>query len=145
MNATARLHLLKLSAGCDSLDTLKAWQAERRRVHGRLFHRTRMMPRRGDALLAGGSIYWVIKGLITARQALLGICPVVDSDGGKATHLILDPMLVRTVPRAQRAFQGWRYLRPEDAPGDLVAGDGSEGLAEMPEAMLAELKDLCLI
>jgi len=103
------------------------------------------MPRRGDALLSGGSIYWVIKGLITARQTLLEICPVVESDGGKATHLILDPLLVRTVPRAQRAFQGWRYLRPENAPGDLAASDGSGGLAEMPEAMLAELKELCLI
>ena len=65
------LHLLKLSAGCDSLETLEMWQREREQQYGRRFHRTRMMPRRRDELLADGSIYWVIKGFIQARQRIL--------------------------------------------------------------------------
>ncbi len=140
-----RLHLIKLSAGCDGLETLRAWQAERLRRHGRLYHRTRMMPRRREALLAGGSIYWVIRGLVTARQRLIDIVPVVESDGGSATHLILDPELVRTEPRSQRIFQGWRYLLPADTPPDLGEDAAVGGFADMPAELLAELRSLGLI
>ena len=140
-----RLHLIKLSAGCDGLETLRAWQAGRLRRHGRLYHRTRMMPRRRQELLAGGSIYWVIRGLVTARQRLIDMAPVVESDGGSAAHLILDPELVRTEPRGQRIFQGWRYLVPADAPPDLGEDAAVGGLADMPAELLAELRSLGLI
>ncbi len=145
-----RQHILKLSAGCDSLATLQGWQADRQRLHGYLFHRTRMMPQRKDALLAGGSIYWVIRGQITVRQALLDLRPVLDEDGRKATHFILDPRLVRTLPRAQRAFQGWRYLDPADAPPDLDAAEASDGdgpprRGVLPAELQAELRALGLL
>ena len=137
------LHLIKLSVGTEDLEDMRRWQAARLRTSGRLFHRTRMMPRRRDELLAGGSIYWVVRGQVLARQLLAGIEPVVDADGRPDTHLLLDPRLVATVPRPHRPFQGWRYLAAEDAPGDLA--DLPEGARDMPPAMAAELRALGLL
>lgn len=137
------LHLIKLSVGSDSVESLARWQAERRRANGRLWHGTRMMPRRGAALLDGGSIYWVIRGLVQARQRLLGLERVPDADGRAYTRLLLAPELVRVAPRAQRPFQGWRYLAPEDAPPDL--GAAGEGGDDLPAALLAELRQLGIL
>lgn len=137
------LHLIKLSVGTEDVDDLRRWYAKRLAETGRVFHRTRMMPRRRAELLDGGSIYWVIKGLVSARQRLVGIERIVYSDGTPATELVLDPELVRTVPTPHRPFQGWRYLKPEDAPRDLTEMPGGAG--EMPPEMLAELRQLGLM
>ena len=137
------LNLIKLAVGAEDLDSVARFQARRRRELGRLLHFTRMMPRRRDELLDGGSIYWVIRGLVRARQRILDIEAVTDREGRAMTALVLDPELVRTEPRSQRAFQGWRYLTAEQAPQDL--GPGTEGLAEMPPEMLAELRALGLL
>ncbi len=137
------LHLIKLSVGTEDVEDLAAWQSRRRARTGRVYHRTRMTPRRREELLDGGSIYWVIKGQVRARQRLLDIEAVVDEQGRADNHLILGEKLVRTVPRAHRPFQGWRYLAPEDAPKDLDAlGDG---LADIPADMAAELHELGLL
>jgi hypothetical protein len=140
------VNLLKLCVGCDSVEDLVAWQAERareRRAAGedpRPFHVTRMWPRRAEALLAGGSLYWVIRGRVLARQRILALEPRQGADGVERCLLRLDPIVVRTLPQPRRAFQGWRYLRPEDAPGDLA------GLAEVPSSLppglVAELADI---
>jgi hypothetical protein len=142
----AVVHLLKLCVGCDSVEELISWQAERaaeRRAAGedpRPFHVTRMWPKRAEALLAGGSLYWVIKGRVLARQRLLGLEPRRGADGIERCLLRLDPAVVRTLPQPRRAFQGWRYLRHEDAPCDLA------GLAilpsTLPPGLLAELADI---
>ena len=137
------LNLIKLAVGAEDLESVARFQARRRRELGRLLHLTRMMPRRRDELLDGGSIYWVIRGLVRARQRILDIEAVTDREGRAMTALVLDPELVRTEPRSQRAFQGWRYLTAEQAPRDL--GRADEGLAEMPPEMLAELRALGLI
>ncbi len=137
------LHLIKLAVGSDSVETLAGWQASRRAKFGRLAHQTRMMPRRSSELLEGGSIYWVIKGLIQARQRLLAIERCTDHEGRPSTLLILDPELVRTVATPQRMFQGWRYLPADSAPADLDPGAGD--LQEMPPEMAAELRSLGLI
>ncbi len=137
------LNLIKLAVGAEDLESVARFQARRRRELGRLLHFTRMMPRRRDELLDGGSIYWVVRGLVRARQRILDIEAVTDREGRAMTALVLDPDLVRTEPRSQRAFQGWRYLTAEKAPRDL--GQGAEGLAEMPPEMLAELRSLGLI
>lgn len=137
------VHLIKLSAGCEAVEQLESWQAARRRAHGRVFHATRMRPRREAELLDGGSIYWVIKGEIRVRQALLGIERKTGEDGISRALLRLEPGLIRTVPRAQRAFQGWRYLAAADAPPDLTAG--GEDLGDMPLEMRAELRSLGLL
>ncbi len=137
------LHLIKLSAGCQAVEQLEVWQRERLRAQGRLFHRTRMMPRRAEAVLDGGSIYWVIKGEVRARQAIVGIERETGEDGISRALLLLRQGLIRTLPQGRRAFQGWRYLEPGDAPADLAAGQ--EDFAGMPAEMRAELRQLGLL
>jgi hypothetical protein len=139
----AGLHLIKLSVGTESVEDLRRWQARRLRLSGRVFHQTRMMPRRADELLRGGSIYWVIKGMVQARQGLRAIEPRADAEGRRSTLLVLEPELHRVVPTPHRAFQGWRYLKPEDAPPDL--GTAAGDLPDMPLEMIAELRALGLL
>ena len=137
------LHLLKLAVGIEDLDHLTSVQETRRRRFGATYHQTRMIPRRIDELCDGGSIYWVVRGVIRARQAILEIETARDQEGRRCARLRLDQALIRTVPRPQRAFQGWRYLAPADAPQDLAA-DAAAG-EEMPPEIWAELRTLGLL
>jgi len=137
------VHLLKLSVGSASIETLSAWQAQRLAKLGKLFHRTRHAPRRADEVLNGGSIYWVIQHFVIVRQRIIGIEPAHDPDGTRCCHLMLDPELVRTRPQPRRPHQGWRYLDPADAPPDVGAVADLEN--EPPPAMAAELRSLGLI
>ena len=138
-NNKSALHLVKLSVGSESVEGLEEWQALRRAEREaagedtRPRHVTRMTPKRGDELLAGGSIYWVIKRNIVARQKIVALEPVVGEDGISRCAIILDPTLVRTEHRPKRPFQGWRYLTAADAPSDLT--EEGEALAEMPGEM----------
>lgn len=143
------LHIIKLCVGVDAIAELADWQKRRvetLRASGAkpdLFHRTRQMPRRRDELLDGGSLYWVIKGVVQVRQRLLDLRAVTADDGTPNCHFILDPKLVATRPQPRRAFQGWRYLDPADAPPDL-AGSGSD-IEALPPEMRAELSELGLL
>ncbi len=143
------LHLIKLCVGIENIPHLverQAWRLEQLRSSEgveELRHRTRQMPRRGDELCDGGSIYWVIKGVVQVRQRLLALNAVRGDDGIARCDLILDPQLVATRPRPRRAFQGWRYLDPQDAPADLVLRGA--GLDEMPAKMKQELIELGLL
>src|SRR5690606_17861800 len=109
-----------------------------------LFHRTFMMPKRREELLDGGSIYWVIKGVVQARQRLLDLREGTRPDGTPCTLLILDRKLVEVRPVPRRAFQGWRYLAAEDAPADLTGGRRGD-LDEMPAKLRRELAELGLL
>src|SRR5271157_1516801 len=136
------LHLIKLCVGAESIADLQAWiQARRKQTPGVHAHVTRMTPKRGAELLDGGSLYWVIKGQLCARQKLVGLENFVDTDGIGRCALQLDDEVVAVSPRPWRAFQGWRYLDAADAPADL----GASGAAEMPEALRRELSDLGLL
>ena len=135
------VHLKKLSVGSDSLDTLKSWQALRLAETGRLMHVTRNRPRRADEILDGGSIYWIIKGVMIARQKIIDLAEIQRADGRPACGLVLSSELVATTPTKMRIFQGWRYLEAEDAPADLIgAADES-----MPPALAAELRALGIL
>lgn len=122
------LHLIKLAVGAESLQDLSDWQTQRWKAQQaagqppRLTHTTRMVPKRVDELLAGGSIFWVIKGFVLGRQRLQGIEPFRDGEGIARCHLVYDRLLVPVSPRPKRAFQGWRYLEPKEAPPDLPQG-----------------------
>src|SRR5262245_48211345 len=125
------LHLIKLCVGADSIEDLAAWQKERLaslRKAGekpRLYHTTFQTPKRQAELLDSGSIYWVIKGVVQVRQRLLGFEDGHKEDGSPCCLLIYDRALVPVRPVPRRAFQGWRYLKTEDAPPDLGSGTGS--------------------
>lgn len=142
------LHLLKLCVGVDAIEDLQAWidfRLEEKRARGEAaeqYHTTRMIPTRREELLDGGSLYWVIKGAIQARQHLVDIRPFTDAAGVKRCQLVLEPVLHPTRPQPRRPFQGWRYLTPDDAPPDIrkLSGGG-----DIPETMRRELAELCLI
>jgi hypothetical protein len=143
------LHLIKLCVGCDSIQDLEEW-IEENRVHAarlrRPFeqtHTTRMVPKRMEEIVGGGSLYWVIKGQVACRQRLLAIRPFTDGEGIGRCRLVLEPVVVPVEPRPYRAFQGWRYLDGKDAPRDLGRGQGD--LAQMPEQMRRDLADLGLL
>ena len=142
------LHLIKLCVGADSVEDLEAWIAHRldlRRAANEPSHHvhvTRMQPKRADELLSGGSLYWVIKGNVQARQKLVGIEPFTDNEGIGRCRLVLDPELVRTRWQPKRPFQGWRYLKDEDKPADLGDDDGIE---DLPPDLRGELASLGLL
>jgi hypothetical protein len=133
--------MLKLAVGIGDLDELRRVRAARLKERGGNWVYTRNQPRRAEELLAGGSIYWVIRGQIRVRQRVLGFEPRRDENGRRYCLIVVDPQLVPTLYRAWRPFQGWRYLLPEDAPPDRIGG-----AAEPPPAeMLAELRALGLL
>jgi hypothetical protein len=141
------LHLIKLCVGCDSLTDLADWQKKRlkeKKARGQkaeLVHVTRQMPKRAGELLDGGSLYWVIKGQIAARQALKELRPMTVK-GVAHCGLVYDKKLIPVRPRPRSAFQGWRYFEPADAPPDLVAAKGDRNL---PESLRRELAALGLL
>jgi len=142
------LDLIKLCVGADSLEDLREWMAARfreaeRRGARRHAHVTRMTPKRARELLDDGSLYWVIKGQIAARQRLLDVEPFRDADGIGRCRLWLDGDVIAVAPRPMRAFQGWRYYDPKDAPPDL--DESQPGLAAMPETLRRELATLGLL
>ena len=141
------LHIIKLCVGCDSLFELAGWQKQRlkeKRAKGQkpeLIHVTRMTPKRADEVLAGGSLYWVIKGQIAARQKLLEFRDV-KKNGVPHCGLVYDKELVPVVARPRRAFQGWRYLEAPDATPDLAR---TRGAKDLPESLQRELAALGLL
>ena len=143
------LHLIKLAVGCDSVKELKEWIAERMQTAKKKglpqhhIHITRMVPKRDAEILAGGSLYWVIKGEIAAREKIIGIEPFRDKDGIGRCRVVLDGKVKLVQPRPYRAFQGWRYLPPNDAPPDLDRA--APGARHMPETMRRELRELGLL
>ncbi len=143
------LHLVKLSVGTDSVADLEDWiklklkERKRRGQKPERVHTTRMVPKRAEELIDGGSIYWVIKGQIMCRERILAITPFKDKDGIGRCKLVLDPKCVLVEPRPRQAFQGWRYLEDKEAPRDLAKA--APGAAAMPEQMRRELRELGLL
>jgi hypothetical protein len=94
-------------------------------------------------LLAGGSLYWVIRGEIAAREKIIAIEPFRDRDGIGRCRLVMQPKVVAVLPRPMRPFQGWRYFIHSDVPPDLKSAGA--GIAAMPEPLRRELRDLGLL
>jgi hypothetical protein len=140
------LHLIKLAVGPKDVAALERGQAQRASSAEGLRHVTRMTPKRAPEILEGGSIYWVVAGILCVRQRILAIEPVKRADGTAASALILQPGLVRVQSRPVKAFQGWRYLAAEDAPPDLREGDvAAEGIEALPPKLRRELAMLGLL
>jgi len=143
------LNLIKLCVGCDSVRELEGWIKQRlkdKRSRGEKpehIHRTRMVPKRAEELIDGGSLYWVIRGEIACRQRIRDVRPFRDKDGVGRCGIVLDPKVVLVAPRPFRAFQGWRYLAAKDAPRDLEKA--APGAVAMPEKLRRELRELGLM
>lgn len=142
------VHMIKLCVGTDTVGDLAKWQVSRiaaateAGTDSRLKHITRNTPKRAREVTDGGSLYWVVCGVIRVRQLITAIEPHERDDGRPACALILAPQLVRTQPRGFRAFQGWRYFPVEDAPPDIPKGFDAD---DVPADMAAELRGLGLI
>ena len=137
------IHLVKLCVGADDISDLVNWQSQLQARYNRVFHTTRMVPKRQADLLEGGSLYWVIKRQIRVRQHITDIEEFVDGQGIRRCHLHLNPELVHTRLQARRPFQGWRYLTPQDAPIDAL--NNIEVDDDMPEDMRSELTEMGLL
>ena len=143
------LHLIKLCVGAESVDDLVHWQEKRsrdRKMQGldpRPRHVTRMWPKRDGELLDGGSLYWVFKGAVLARQKIEALDEVIGEDGIRRCAIVMSPEIVRVETRPRRPFQGWRYLTDKDAPPDLPAGAGGE--AGLPPDLALALNGLGVI
>lgn len=136
------VNLLKLCVGAEKVEDLTDWQASARAKgpDGLPRHVTRMWPKRSEEILNGGSLYWVFKGVILARQRIVRLDEVDRGDGIARCALVLDPEVHRTEAVPKRPFQGWRYLESKDAPRDLPKGRrGAEDLPPRLEAALAEI------
>lgn len=140
------LHLIKLSVGPKDVAQLAALQQERLRTDPPLRAWTRMFPKRAREVTEGGSIYWVVAGFVRVRQRILEIREESWDDGAPCAALVLDPLLVPVEARPMKPFQGWRYLRPEEAPPDLAQDrPAARGLERLPPRLRRDLAELCLI
>ncbi|KCZ54817.1 hypothetical protein HY29_12900 [Hyphomonas beringensis] len=130
------IHMVKLCVGAEDIEDLENWQARLMKQGREPFHHTRMMPKQKDQLMDGGSIYWVIKGAIRVRQRIVDVRQIAGEEHSMC-ELVFDPNLVRTYAKRKKAFQGWRYLKPADAPRDLTSG---EAAVNIPPDLDAALK-----
>jgi hypothetical protein len=140
----AMIHLLKLCVGADSVEDLLDWQRSQRAhwPEGKAIHVTRMWPKREAEVLDGGSLYWVIKGVILCRQRIIDLQEVNLGDGITRCALVLDAEVIRTEAAPRRPFQGWRYLDPKDSPRDLPKGRAKDD--PLPPGLAQALAELGL-
>lgn len=135
------IHLIKLCVGAEKVEDLITWQ-EARYGTAPAMHVTRMAPKRAEEVLAGGSLYWVFKGVVLARQRILALDEVMGADGIVRCAIVLGREVVRTEALPRRPFQGWRYFKPEDAPRDLPMGRERE--EALPRELLAAFSEIGL-
>lgn len=142
-DTAASIHLRKLCVGVENVEHLENWVAHISQQRGGLtWHVTRSWPKRADELLVGGSLYWIIKGVMQARQRIIGFeeHPAEDPDDKPRCKILLEPEVIRTQAWPHRPFQGWRYLKPSEAPPDLNEQAGGDD--QLPPELAAELRNI---
>jgi len=133
------LNIVKLCVGVSEIEELEQWVRDAKAGRDSLDHVTRMFPRRRPEIVPGGSLYWVIRGLILCRQPIVDLEPVTGSDGIERCRIVFKPKIIPVRPTPRRAFQGWRYLEAADAPPDLPKGTAAKGLSAKMRRELADL------
>lgn len=139
---------MKVAVGSTGVESIKRYQATRLidyQGNKATWITTRNRPKRDDELLAGGSLYWILKGKFLAHQKILGLESDITEEGKKFCRIFLDPTFHVTAPKPQRGFQGWRYLQPENTPSDLDDGESVVGFGEIPQEMIKDLQNMGLI
>jgi len=132
------LGLTRVAFACQEIDDIARRQAGftfGEGVNRHVLLTSRRIPRRD---LSGGSLFWILKHTLVARQTILAV-DETDSAEGQIALIMLAPEIVRIAPRHYRAHQGWRYLPEADWPAD--AGPGGD----LPPGLAAELAGLSLI
>jgi len=132
------LHLIKLVVGVETAQELESYGRRRLAAEGVWRVRTRNTPVRAEELIAGGSLYRVIKGVIVCRQRILRIETVGEGRESQCA-ITVEPTLISVTPTPKRPFQGWRYLKGEEAPQDLDSG-GDVG--DVPTSLMLKLREL---
>jgi hypothetical protein len=139
--------IVKLCVGCPSIAVLKRelqreWDERAEDGPFRIWAHTRNGPKQADEIVAGGgSLYWVIQGVIACRQRITGFDFTRKDTGEPLCRIGLDLTVVPTEAWPMRAFQGWRYLPPDRRPPDAADWVGDAP----PEEMARELRALGLI
>ena len=131
------LHLTKVAVGVASVEALENRVARRLTANGELRVPTRMRPKR-MAELIGGSLHWIVKHRIVARNVILRF----DDRSDGRIDIVCAGELLPCTPAPKRAHQGWRYLTDDDAPGE--EGD-EDGMCALPPRMYAKLAGLGLV
>lgn len=129
------LNMTKVAFGAKSREDMLGWFATRGE-EARLT--TRYLPKR-HAEMAGGSLFWILKGQLVFRSQILGF---EEAEGGR-THIVISTKLIPLYPVPCRAHQGWRYLEDKDAPRDLA--EGEDAGEAMPGRLAGELARLGLV
>ena len=130
------LHLTKVAFACRDLEMLQQRIAGRA-VGAEVRVATRMRPKRA-AELVGGSLYWIVKHRLVARQEILRF---EDREDGRI-EIVCSAELVTVSAMPRRAHQGWRYLEEADAPS--ADSDGT-GVGALPAQLYGRLAALALV
>ena len=133
------LNLIKLCVGVSEMSEMKSWVTIAKGNGEVLDHVTRMFPRRKSEIVPGGSLYWVIRGLILCRQQIADLVPITGADGIERCQIVFKPQIIAVRPTPRRAFQGWRYLTAEDSPIDMPRSAVTQDLSEEMRIELAAL------
>lgn len=131
------LHMIKLCVGAATIEELLDWRRANAAPGEPWVLRTRQTPKRAAEMVDGGSVYRVFKGVILCRQRILDVRTVGEGVTARC-EVTLDPDPVRVAPTPRRAFQGWRYLEPRDAPEDLSL----EAFGEAPPELARQLREI---
>lgn len=127
------LNLTKIAFGAKDYADIEEWY--RNRTHFSVH--TRYRPTRWEATI-GGSLFWIHQHAIVARSPIVGYTEQAD---GK-WFIEIEPRLIRVLPRAKRAHQGWRYLKGEP-PRDLAEGELAGDV--LPGKLVRDLSRLGLV
>lgn len=138
------IHLKKLCVGAENVDILYERQCTIRKKFKKTIHITRMFPKKYIELRNGGSIFWVFKGYIKARQSILDIERFTGKDSIKRCKIFLSDEIILTTHKKERPFQGWRYFEDKDIPSDIELFDQSKFDSEN-ENLVSELSKLGLV
>ena len=142
-------NFLRTGVGVESIEHLYEIQHGHRQIkfngenHAYLF--TRRTPTRANDLINGGSVYWIIKRQICARQTIADIQTLKDEDDKPFCHVIMNQQIYLTQPVAHKHIQGWRYLSPEKAPKDIGLFTPNNRPDDIPPELAAELAEAGLL
>jgi hypothetical protein len=128
--------MIKLCVGCDNVEDLLAWRQQSAGADEPWILRTRQTPKRAPEMVDGGSLYRVFKGVILCRQRVLAVQTVGEGVTSRC-EVTLESEIHKVAPTPRRAFQGWRYLEPKDAPEDLP----DEAFGDLPLELARQLRE----